>query len=160
MVSNGSRIRFHPAFAQLLDELIAVVAKEKQREPERYKKSPQTRLLAAIYRAIKDEIPAHPQHASYYQGETGGYAYRQWRRAKPSGKYRLFFTCVEEDVIIYAWLTSEISLHKYKSHLDACTAFRKKQLGGDGENLFATESRSLGEKLKNGKAILGKAFRF
>ena len=159
MVSIGSRIRFHPAFEQALDELVAVVAKEKQREPEKYKKSPQTRLLAAIYRAMKDEIPAHPGHASYFQGETGGYAYRQWRRAKPSGKYRLFFKCVEgEDVIVYAWLNNEISLRKYQGHLDACAAFRKRQLGGNGENLLATEARSWGEKTKRLKNFFGKGF--
>lgn len=131
MVSNESRIRFHPAFRMVLDELIAVVAKERERDPANYKKSRQTRLLATIYRAIKDEIPGNPQHAGYYQGETPGYSYQQWKRAKPSERYRLFFKSVEDDsVIIYAWLNSEISLGKYKSHLDAYQAFRKTQLQG------------------------------
>ena len=127
MVSNESRIRFHAAFEQVLDELIAVVAKEKERDPENYRKSPQAKLLARIYRTIKDEIPAHPQDACYYQGDTPGYSYRQWRRAKPAQQYRLFFKWDKEsNVIIYAWLNSEISLVKYRSHMDAYRAFREK----------------------------------
>jgi len=128
MVSNESRIRFHAAFELVLDELISVVAKEKERDPENYKKSPQTRMLAKIYKTIKDVIPADPQHASYYQGDTEGYAYRSWKRAKPAAEYRLFFKHVEaENVIIYAWLNSEITLRKYRTHMDAYRAFREKQ---------------------------------
>ncbi|HBG07266.1 MAG: toxin [Geobacteraceae bacterium GWC2_58_44] len=129
MVSNESRIRFHAAFELVLDELISVVAKEKERDPENYKKSPRTKLLAKIYKAIKDDIPANPEDPSYHQGETEGYSYKQWKRAKPAEQYRLFFKCVKEsNVIIYAWLNSEISLVKYRSHMDAYRAFRKSQL--------------------------------
>jgi len=127
MVSNESRIRFHAAFEQVLDELIAVVAKEKERDPDNYKKSPRAKLLARIYKAIKDEIPADPQHACYYQGETEGHGYRQWRRARPAEHQRLFFKWDKEaNVIIYAWLNSEVSLLKYRSHMDAYRAFRNK----------------------------------
>ena len=128
MVSNESRIRFHAAFELVLDELISVVAKERERDPENYKKSPQTKLLAAIYRAIKGEIPADPQHASYFQGETEGYSYKHWKRAKPVTTYRLFFKYLqEENIIIYAWLNSEITLSKYRSHMEAYRAFRENQ---------------------------------
>lgn len=126
MVSNESRIRFHAAFEQVLDELIAVVAKEKERDPENYRKSPRARLLARVYKAIKDEIPADPQHACYYQGEAQGRSYKQWRRAKPAEHYRLFFRLDKENnLIVYAWLNSEISLLKYRSHMDAYRAFRQ-----------------------------------
>jgi toxin YhaV len=131
MVSNESRIRFHAAFEQVLDELIAVVAKEKERDPNNYKKSPRTRLLATIYRAISKDIPGNLQHAGYYQGETQGYSYKNWKRTKPADQYRLFFKEVaEDDVIIYAWLNSDGSLLKYKNHLDAYKAFRKSQQPG------------------------------
>lgn len=127
MVSNESRIRFHAAFEQVLDELVAVVAKEKERDPDNYRRSPQAKLLARVYKAIRDEIPAHPQHASYYQGEAPGYGYRHWRRAKPTDQHRLFFKVdPEANLIIYAWLNSEVSLARYKSHMDAYRAFRSK----------------------------------
>ncbi|HBA86613.1 MAG TPA: toxin [Geobacter sp.] len=127
MVSNESRIRFHAAFEQVLDELIAVVAKEKERDPENYRKSPRAKLLARVYKAIKDEIPADPQHACYYQGESDRHSYSQWRRAKPAEHYRLFFKLDKEaNLIVYAWLNSEISLQKYRSHMDAYRAFRSK----------------------------------
>lgn len=125
MVSNESRIRFHAAFELVLDELISVVAKERERDPDNYKKSPQSKLLARIYKTIRDEIPADPEHASYYQGDCGGYSYRQWRRARPVDTYRLFFKYnKEENIIIYVWLNREISLARYRSHLDAYRAFR------------------------------------
>jgi toxin YhaV len=125
MVSNESRIRFHAAFELVLDELTAAVAKEKERDPENYKKSSQTRLLARMYHAINKQIPADPQHASYYQGDSIGYAYRDWKRAKPATEYRLFFKHLkDENIIIYAWLNSEITLSKYRSHMDAYRAFR------------------------------------
>jgi len=127
MVSNESRIRFHAAFELVLDELIAVVAKERERDPDNYRNSPRTKLLASVYKAIKDDIPADPLQAAYYQGENEDYSYRQWKRAKPAKQYRLFFRCVNEsNLIIYAWLNSEISLGKYKSHMEAYRAFRKK----------------------------------
>lgn len=127
MVSNESRIRFHAAFEQVLNELVAVVAKERERDPENYRKSASAKLLARIYKNIKDVIPANPQHASYYQGETEGRSYRHWRRAKLAEHYRLFFKWDKDaNIIIYAWLNSEVSLGKYKSHLDAYRAFREK----------------------------------
>lgn len=128
MVSNESRIRFHAAFQQVLDELVTAVAKERERDPHNYKKSPQAKLLARIYKTIKDEVPADPQHPSFYQGETPGHVYRQWRRAKPDEHHRLFFKWDKEsNAIIYVWLNSEVSLTKYRSHMDAYRAFRVKK---------------------------------
>jgi len=132
MVSNESRIRFHAAFEMMLDELTTVVAKERERDPVNYKKSPQTKLLAKIFKAINKEIPADPQHASYYQGETEGYGYRQWRRAKPVAAERLFFKYLKDDnLIIYAWINSELTLNRYRSHMNAYRAFRKSLKGRD-----------------------------
>lgn len=110
----------------VLDELVAVVAKEKQRDPENYRKSPQTRLLARIYRAIRQEIPGDPQHASYYQGRSDRHGYQHWKRAKPCDKYRLFFKHLkEEDLVVFTWITSEISAAKYRSQMDALRTFRQ-----------------------------------
>ncbi|GFO69937.1 toxin YhaV [Geomonas limicola] len=120
------RLRFHAAFEMVLDELVAVVAKEKQRDPENYRKSPQTRLLARIYRAIRQEIPGDPLHASYYQGRSEGHSYQQWKRAKPCDKYRLFFKYLKDgDLVVFTWITSDISAAKYRSHMDAHRAFRQ-----------------------------------
>jgi toxin YhaV len=84
--------------------------------------------LARISRSIKSDIPANPQHPSFYQGEAQGHVYRQWRRAKPDEHHRLFFKWDREsNAIIYAWLNSEVSLAKYRSHMDAYRAFRAKR---------------------------------
>jgi toxin YhaV len=131
MVSNESRIRFHAAFEMVLDELTNVVAKEKERDPENYRKSPQTKLLAKIYRVINREIPADPQHASYYQGDSEGHSYRQWGRSKQVEPFRLFFKYLKEDnIIIYAWINSELTPSRYKSHMDAYRTLRKDQKTG------------------------------
>ena len=125
MIANESQIRFHSAFELVLDELVAAVAKEKARDPEGYKTSPQTRLLARVYRAIKKQIPADPQHPAYHQGDNPEYHYRQWKRALPADQYRLFFKYQKEkNLIIYAWLNSEVTLAKYRSHVEAYRAFR------------------------------------
>jgi len=121
-----SRLRFHPAFEMVLDELVAVVAKEKQRDPENYRKSPQTKLLARVYRALRQEIPGDPLHASYYQGLSEGHRYRHWKRAKPSDKYRLFFKHLKDgDLVVFTWITSEISAAKYRSHMEALRVFKQ-----------------------------------
>lgn len=128
VLNKESHIRFHAAFQQVLDELVAAVAKERERDPDNYRKSPQARLLARIYKTIKSEIPAQPQHPSYYQGEAPGHPYQQWRRAKLDQHHRLFFKWDKEsNAIIYAWLNSEVSLVKYRSHMDAYRAFRVKK---------------------------------
>lgn len=125
MISNESWIRFHAAFELVLDELIAAVAKEKERDPEGYKTSPQTRLLARVYRAITKGIPADPQHPAYHQGDNPEYGYRGWKRALPAEEYRLFFKYLkEENTIVYTWLNSEVTLAKYRSHVEAYHAFR------------------------------------
>ena len=127
MISNRSRIRFHAAFEMALDELIAVVAKEKERDPESYRKAPSAKLLARIYKAIKDEVPDNPEHPAYYQGETRGYPYCDWRRAQLGDQHRLFFKVPKEsNYIIYAWVHSEVSLAKYRSHMEAYREFRRK----------------------------------
>jgi toxin YhaV len=126
MISNESRIRFHAAFDLVLDELVAVVAKERQRDPANYKRSPQTRLLAKIYRAIKQEVPGDPQHASYYQGAGEGYGLTQWKRAKPGAKYRMFFKHLkDEDLIVFTWIGSDLSPEKYRSQMEAFRAYRR-----------------------------------
>lgn len=128
MESNQPHIRFHAAFEMMLDELVAVVAKEKERNPGSYKKSPRAQLLARIYRAITHDIPADPRYPGYYQGETEGYSYKQWKRAKPAEQHRLFFKYDKaNNAILYAWFNSEVTLAKYRSHLDAYRAFRKKK---------------------------------
>jgi toxin YhaV len=127
MISNHSRIRFHAAFEMALDELIAAVAKEKERDPENYKKAPSAKFLATIYKAIKDDVPDQPEHPAYYQGETRGYPYCDWRRARVGDQHRLFFKVPKEsNYIIYAWVNSEVSLAKYRSHIEAYREFRKK----------------------------------
>ncbi|MCM0081533.1 type II toxin-antitoxin system YhaV family toxin [Geomonas sp. Red32] len=126
MISNESRLVFHPAFAAVFDELATLVAKEKERHPESYHESPLAKLLAQVHRAIVKEIPAHPEHAEYYQGEGDGDGSRQWRRAILSGGYRLYFKHDKEsNVIVYGWLSDEINLRKYRRSIEA---YREKAL--------------------------------
>jgi len=122
---NETGLRFHEAFEMVLDELVTVVAKEKQRDPENYRKSPQTRLLTRIYRTIRQEIPGDPHHAAFYQGGREGYSFRDWKRAKPSDKYRMFFKHLkEENLLVFTWINSEVSPAKYRSQMDTYRAWR------------------------------------
>jgi toxin YhaV len=120
MVVNESRLRFHAAFELVLDELAAVVAKEKERDPEHYKQSPRARLLARIYRSIMQQVPGDPQHASFHQGSSSGYSYQEWKRAKLGDRYRLFFKHLKDDnVIVFSWISSDISAGSYLKQMDA-----------------------------------------
>ncbi|GFO53716.1 hypothetical protein GMSM_07230 [Geomonas sp. Red276] len=126
MISNESRLVFHPAFAAVLDELATLVAKEKERHPESYRESPLAKLLAQVYRAIVKDIPGRPEHAEYYQGEGEVEGGSQWRRAILSGGYRLYFKHDKEsNVIVYGWLSDEVNLRKYRRHVEA---YREKVL--------------------------------
>lgn len=120
MVVNESRLRFHAAFELVLDELTAVVAKEKKRDPEHYRQSPQARLLARIYRSIMQQVPGDPQQASFHQGSSWGHSCQEWKRAKLGDRYRLFFKHLKDDnVIIFSWIASEISAGSYLKQMDA-----------------------------------------
>lgn len=135
MQINGWLIFYYKAFAAALDELEAVVTKRAAKDPKGYKAHPKTRLLASVYEAITQRVPANPEDAQFRLGKTLGPANMHWRRVKKGlpDRYRLFFRFASKPVrlIVFAWLNDEDTLRKAGSKTDVYAAFQRMLARGD-----------------------------
>ena len=93
MIANGWRLYYHRTFKAALDELEAQVAELAQKDPKGYKTHPKTKLLASVYRAVMQLVPADPDDPAFRLGKTLGPENSNWRRVKKGmpDRYRLFF---------------------------------------------------------------------
>ena len=135
MKINGWQLYYFRTFAVALDELEAEVAALAASEPRRYKSHPRTRLLASVYKAITERVPANPDHADFRLGKTLGTDYGNWRRVKRGlpERYRLFFRFASKPVklIVYVWFNDEDTLRKAGSKTDVYETFRRMLARGD-----------------------------
>lgn len=93
MIANGWQLFYFKLFKAALDELERAVTKVAKQNPAGYKSHPKTRLLASIYKAITQTVPADPDHPDFRLGKTLGAERTNWRRVKKGmpDRYRLFF---------------------------------------------------------------------
>ena len=135
MKINGWQLYYFRTFAVALDELEAEVAALAASEPRGYKSHPRTRLLASVYKAITECVPANPDHADFRLGKTLGTDYGNWRRVKRGlpERYRLFFRFASKPVklIVYVWFNDEDTLRKAGSKTDVYETFRRMLARGD-----------------------------
>ncbi len=135
MIANGWQLFYFRAFKAALDELEIQVAELAARDPKGYKGHPRTRLLAALYKAILQAVPANPDHPDYRLGKTLDAAYANWRRVKKGmpDRYRLFFRFASSPVklIVYVWFNDEHTLRKAGSRTDVYEAFRRMLMRGE-----------------------------
>ena len=129
MVINGWRLFYFRAFATTLSELEASVTKLAKLNPTSYKAHPKTRLLASIYQAITQSVPADPDHPSFRLGKSLGSAFTNWRRVKNGlpDRYRLFFRFASKSVkiIVYVWINGEDTLRKAGAKTDVYATFQR-----------------------------------
>jgi toxin YhaV len=129
MIVNGWRLFYFRAFAATLNELEASVTKLAKRNPAGYKTHPRTRLLASVYQAITQSVPADPDPPSFRLGKSLGREFTHWRRVKSGwpDRYRLFFRFTSKPVkiIVYAWINGEDTLHKAAAKTDVYAAFQR-----------------------------------
>ena len=129
MIVNGWRLHYFKVFRAALDELEAVVAKLAADDPEGYKSHPKSRLLASVYRAITQLVPADPDASDFRLGKTLGAGNTHWRRVKKGmpDRYRLFFRFTSNPikVIIYVWFNDEDTLRKAGSKTDVYETFKR-----------------------------------
>ena len=131
----------------MLEQTVSTLAK---RDPGGYKTHPKTRLLASVFRAITEIVPADPDHRDFRLGKPSGTEFGNWRRVNKGmpDRYRLFFRFASSPIklIVYAWFNDEHTLRKAGSKTDVYEAFRRMLLRGEVptsiENLLA-ESRSV-----------------
>jgi toxin YhaV len=97
--------------------------------PSGYKSNPKTRLLESIYKAIKQTVPADPDHPDLCLGKALGEQYTNWRLVKKGmpDRYRLFFRFASKPIklIVYVWFNDEDTLRKAGSKTDVYEAFKK-----------------------------------
>jgi toxin YhaV len=129
MIANGWHLFYFKLFQAALDELEQAVTKLAKRNPSGYKSHPKTRLLASIYKAITQIVPADPDHPDFRLGKTLGVEHTNWRRVKKGmpDRYRLFFRFASKPVklIVYVWFNDEDTLRKAGSKTDVYEVFRR-----------------------------------
>jgi toxin YhaV len=129
MTANGWSLFYHRVFKAALDELEALVAKLAADDPRGYKAHPKTKLLASVYRAVTQLVPANPDAADFRLGKTLGPARTHWRRVKKGmpDRCRLFFRFASHPhkVIVYVWFNDEDSLRKAGSKTDVYETFQR-----------------------------------
>mgnify|MGYP002630279212 FL=1 len=135
MEINGWKIYYFRTFAAAFDELEAEVSALAASDPRGYKAHPQTRLLASVYKAITERVPASPDHPEFRLGKTLGEDYGNWRRVKKGlpDRYRLFFRFASKPVklIVYVWFNDEYTLRKARSKTDVYETFRRMLARGE-----------------------------
>lgn len=129
MIANGWQLFYFKIFKEALDELEQAVTKLAQQDPSGYKSHPKTRLLASIYKAITQMVPADPDHPDFRLGKTLGAQYTNWRRVKKGmpDRYRLFFRFASKPIklIVYVWFNDEDTLRKAGSKTDVYEVFKR-----------------------------------
>ena len=135
MEINGWQLYYFRIFAAALDELETEVTALAASDLRGYKAHPRTRLLASVYKAITERVPANPDHPDFRLGKTLGGNYGNWRRVKKGlpERYRLFFRFASKPVklIVYAWFNDEDTLCKAGSKTDVYETFRRMLARGE-----------------------------
>ena len=132
MVVNGWQLFYFKVFKAALDELEATVTQLAQRDPAGYKSHPKTKLLASIYQAITQRVPADPDTREFRLGKTLGtntLPNTHWRRVKKGlpDRYRLFFRFASSPikVIVYVWFNDEDTFRKAGAKTDVYETFKR-----------------------------------
>jgi toxin YhaV len=103
-------------------------------DPAGYKTHPKAKLLASVYRAITQLVPANPDAPQFRLGKTLGSANTNWRRVKKGlpDRYRIFFRFASSPVkvIVYVWFNDEDTLRKAGSKSDVYESFKRMLAGG------------------------------
>lgn len=125
---NGWTLYQHPLFKDQLTSIKKDVIELKKSDPENYKSHPKTKLLASLFKAIKERVPNNPDDPEFRQGHTLGKDNNHWRRVKNGmpNRYRLFFRfrSAPPPSIIYAWINDDETLRKAGAKTDCYEVFK------------------------------------
>lgn len=125
-VRHGWHLRGWPGFSVQLAELSAEVRRLAAADPAGYRQHPQAKLLAMVRRLVRDIVPTDPNAAEFQLGNTLGAQHRHWRRARFSGRFRLFFRFHSPSAtIVYAWMNDASTLRKAGGRSDPYAVFHQ-----------------------------------
>jgi toxin YhaV len=127
VIVNGWQLLAHPLFLDQLEMLGVAVARLREKDPRGWRKSANTKLLAALRQLLFETVPQDPTRPEYRQGGTLGDDPKHWFRAKfGGGRFRLFFRySTSAKIIVFAWVNDDNTLRTYGSRSDAYAVFRK-----------------------------------
>ena len=132
---HGWRLYVFEPFAERLAALKKEVERLRAKDPEGYRRHPTTALLASVYRAITEIVPANPDHPQFRVGHSLGRQYAHWRRVTRGlpPRYRLFyrFSSKPVPIIVYAWLNDEATLRKAGAKTDVYAVFQRMLARGE-----------------------------
>jgi toxin YhaV len=145
-VRNGWSLYTWSGIAGQLDALRREVRRIAESNPAAYREHPRAKLFAAVRRLLLDIIPTDPNAPEFRLGNTLGPEHRHWRRAKFSGRYRLFFRFDSASrTIIYGWMNDESTLRKAGGRTDPYAVFHQMLERGrppsDWDDLLRESSR-------------------
>lgn len=137
VIAYGWKLSFFYLFAKIITDLESSVSKLKKTKSDRdFKKHPQTKLLAKVYKSITEIVPSiGPDNKIFRLGKNVlGTDYKSFKRVKDSlpPRYRLFFRFNStKSVIIYIWLNIEDgTLRKDGDKNDVYEVFKKMLIKG------------------------------
>ena len=127
---NGWQLYYHRVFKASLDGLEAEGTRlaAASPTPTGYNTHPKTKLVASVYQAITQLVPANPDAPDFWLSKTLGGANAHWRRVKKGmpDRYRLFFRFASNPIkiIVYVWFNDDHSLRKAGSKTDVYETFK------------------------------------
>jgi toxin YhaV len=125
-VRHGWHLRGWPGFNAQMAKLANEVRRLAAADPTGYRQHPQAKLLAVVRRLIADVISTDPNAAEFQLGNTLGPQHRHWRRAKFSGRFRLFFRFHSPSAtIVYASMNDAGTLRKAGGRTDPYAVFHQ-----------------------------------
>lgn len=129
---HGWTLLAHPCFRDQVERLLATVEAAAEQSPDRFERSADYKVLAAIGALAFDIITQDPSRREYRHGGALDGGYRHWFRAKfGNGRFRLFFRYrADARIIVYACVNDEETLRAYGSGTDAYAVFAR-MLGVD-----------------------------
>jgi toxin YhaV len=132
VIVNGWNLYAYQLFDSQLQKLEDRVEALASKQPVQYKEQSAAKVLAAIHHLIFEIIPRDPNAAEFRQGNTLGPDNRHWFRAKFHQRFRLFYRfSSREKVIVYAWMSDELTLRKSGSKTDPYRVFGDLLRAGD-----------------------------
>jgi len=132
--SNGWGVYYTDVLEKILDDLIAAVSRQKEKDPIGYLNNKKTKHLHNIFTAMVENVPQAPEDKIFLLGKSLGKNRKAWRRVKKGiqDRHRLFFRYSSDDkAIVYAWLNDEKTLRKENAKTDVYNVFRSMLQKGD-----------------------------
>ncbi len=99
MIRNGWHLYRYRLFAQRLTELEQAVASLAARDPTGYKLHPQTKLLASVFKAINETVPANPADPVFRP---------HWLELEPANLDKLTEVLEDHDDVQNVWSNFDI----------------------------------------------------